>query len=219
MRLIGAGTQDGFDYTVTDRFWTIPNIITVVRFLLVPVFVYLTAFAADYWPATIVLIVLFSTDWIDGYIARRFNMISTVGMWLDPLADRLSLLIVSATLVLTGIAPMWLVWAILIPDVVLALNSWLLFRGSPDLPVTVIGKVRTALLMIAVPFLMVALVAGPHQLTVTLVATLLLAVACILHWVASIDYFFKARAKHRAQAMAAAPSAASTPSPTQGEQS
>lgn len=195
MRLIGAGTREGFEYNVTDRFWTIPNLITVVRFLLVPIFVYLTAFAADYVPATWVLIVLFSTDWVDGFVARRFNMISTVGMWLDPLADRLSLLIVSATLVLTGIAPMWLVWAILIPDIILTINSWLLFRGSPELPVTNIGKIRTALLMVAVPFLMLGQVDGDHQAVVQFIAPILLTIACVLHWVASIDYFVKARAK------------------------
>lgn len=195
MRLIGAGTRDGFEYTVTDKFWTIPNIITLVRFLLVPIFVYLTAFKQDYWSATIVLTILFSTDWVDGYIARRFDMISTVGKWLDPLADRLSLIIVSATLVLTGIAPMWLVWAILIPDLILALNSWILFRGSPELPVTNIGKIRTALLMIAVPFLMLGAALGPDRPIATNIALFLLVIGCILHWVASIDYFFKARAK------------------------
>lgn len=195
MRLIGAGTRDGFEYTVTNKFWTIPNLITVVRFLLVPVFVYLTAFAVDYLPATWVLAILFSTDWVDGFVARRFNMISTVGMWLDPFADRLSLIIVTATLVLTGIAPMWLVWAILIPDIILAINSWLLFRGSPELPVTNIGKIRTALLMLAVPLLMLGQVDGIHQPSVSNIALTLLAIACVLHWVASIDYFVKARAK------------------------
>ncbi|WP_010079163.1 CDP-alcohol phosphatidyltransferase family protein, partial [Micrococcus luteus] len=70
------------------------------------------------------------------------------GRWLDPVADRLSLLVVAVTFVATGIAPLWLALAIAIPDVVLAAVCLWLFGGSPDLPVTVLGKVRTALLLV-----------------------------------------------------------------------
>ncbi|MCP6768684.1 CDP-alcohol phosphatidyltransferase family protein, partial [Klebsiella pneumoniae] len=87
MRLIGAGTRADIDYVVTDRFWTVPNVITLVRFCLVPFFVWLV-FTQQYLAAFIVLAVLSCTDWVDGYIARRFNQISTVGQWLDPMADR-----------------------------------------------------------------------------------------------------------------------------------
>lgn len=80
---VGAGRRDDIDYVVTDQFWTVPNILTLLRFGLVPVL------AWCWWPRTaatafIVLMVLSSTDWVDGYIARRFNQISTTGQWLDP---------------------------------------------------------------------------------------------------------------------------------------
>lgn len=118
MRLIDVGLREGHEYRVRDTWLTVPNVITLVRLALVPVFVWLTV-TDQCLAAFLTLAFLSSTDWVDGYIARRFDMISTVGRWLDPVADRLSLVTVALTFVLTGIAPAWLVLSILIPDVVL----------------------------------------------------------------------------------------------------
>ncbi|MDN6637275.1 MAG: CDP-alcohol phosphatidyltransferase family protein, partial [Yaniella sp.] len=107
------------EVTDSDDWLTIPNLVTFVRFLLVPVFVWLM-FHDEYWDALITLIVLFSTDWIDGFLARKLNQVSAVGKWLDPLADRLSLWVVIITIVLSGLAPLWLVFALVVPDLVLA---------------------------------------------------------------------------------------------------
>ncbi|GAB3650897.1 CDP-alcohol phosphatidyltransferase family protein [Zhihengliuella somnathii] len=196
MRFIGAGTRDDVEYRIRDTFWTIPNVITVLRFCLVPYFVWLV-FAGHFLTATIVLAVLGSTDWIDGYIARRFNQMSRVGAWLDPLADRLSLLIVATTFVLAGIAPAWLVYSIVVPDVILIVNSLVLFRGSPDLPVSVIGKVRTAALLVGTPLLLLGQVEGIRNETYDAVATVVLAIGCVLHVMAAVGYFVAAHRKHR----------------------
>src|SRR5699024_11804573 len=118
VRLIGAGTRGNVEYQVKKTFWTAPNVITVLRFLLVPVFVLLVA-EQNYLTAFWVLAVLGATDWIDGFIARFFNQMSTVGQWLDPLADRLAMLIVTLTLVHFQVAPDWLLLVILIPAAVL----------------------------------------------------------------------------------------------------
>jgi len=161
MRFIGAGTRRGFNYRVRRTFWTVPNIITVARFLLVPVFVgYLDE--GRYGAATIVLAILGCTDWVDGYVARRFDQISTVGRWLDPLADRLALIIIAVAFVVEGLAPLWLLLCIVIPDGILLVYSLVLFRGSPDLPVTNVGKIRTALLLIGTPLLLLARALGPQ---------------------------------------------------------
>lgn len=196
MRFIGAGTRDDVEYRIRDTFWTIPNVITVLRFCLVPYFVWLV-FAGHFLTATIVLAVLGSTDWIDGYIARRFNQMSQVGAWLDPVADRLSLLIVATTFVLAGIAPAWLVYSIVVPDVILIVNSLLLFRGSPDLPVSVIGKVRTAALLVGTPLLLLGQVEGIRNETYDSVATIVLAIGCVLHVMAAAGYFVAAHRKYR----------------------
>lgn len=147
MRVIDVGLREGHEYRVRDTWLTVPNLITLARFALVPVFVWLTV-DGRHLDAFVILAVLSGTDWVDGYVARRFDMISTVGRWLDPVADHLSLLVVAVTFVATGIAPLWLALAIAIPDVVLAAVCLRLFGGSPDLPVTVLGKVRTALLLV-----------------------------------------------------------------------
>ena len=159
MRVIDVGLREGHEYRVRDTWLTVPNLITLARFALVPVFVWLTV-DGRHLDAFVILAVLSGTDWVDGYVARRFDMISTVGRWLDPVADRLSLLVVAVTFVATGIAPLWLALAIAIPDLVLAAVCLWLFGGSPDLPVTVLGKVRTALLLVGTPLLLLARVPG-----------------------------------------------------------
>lgn len=194
MRLIGAGTRDDIQYVERHTFWTVPNLITLARFLLVPVFVYLVAgkhFVLAFWT----LALLFSTDWVDGYIARRFNQISSVGKWLDPLADRLSLLIVAGTFVVFGIAPAWLIWCILIPDLILIANALILFRGSPELPVSVLGKLRTAVLMGSAPLLLLAQSDHGWAPTLAGLCTVMLAVGTVLHVMAAGGYLFAARAK------------------------
>ncbi|WP_300345754.1 CDP-alcohol phosphatidyltransferase family protein [Nesterenkonia sp.] len=199
MRIIGAGTREGFEYTVRRTFWTVPNVVTVLRFLLVPVFVLLVS-ESRYLPAFWVLVALGATDWIDGFIARYFNQLSTVGRWLDPLADRLAVVIVALTLVHFGIAPDWLVWAILIPDVVLFINAAVLFAGNPHLRVSVMGKVRSACLMIGLPLMLLARLEEFSSWwggLFPLVAESLLMAGAVMHIVASADYLLQAHAKFR----------------------
>ncbi|MEE1620055.1 CDP-alcohol phosphatidyltransferase family protein [Zafaria sp. Z1313] len=198
MRIFGAGHRDDIEYRVLDSFWTVPNVITVGRFLLVPAFVWLGA-TGQYLAATVVLVVLGSTDWIDGYLARRLNQVSTVGMWLDPLADRLALITVAATFVVTGIAPAWLVYSIVVPDVILIVNSLLLFGGSPGLRVSRLGKTRTALMLVGAPLLLLGRVPGLEESAIGPTATVLLAIACALHIAAAAGYFVKAHQKARAR--------------------
>ncbi|GAA1172220.1 CDP-alcohol phosphatidyltransferase family protein [Nesterenkonia xinjiangensis] len=196
MRFIGAGTREGFEYTLHETFWTIPNVITVVRFLLLPVFFWLVADGA-YLAAFWVLAVLSSTDWVDGYIARRFDQLSVIGQWLDPLADRLSLMIVTITLVVFSVAPLWVVLAVVIPDLVLLLNVVVLFKGSPQLTVSVLGKIRTACLLVGAPLILLARTPQLEDTVLTLTAELVLAAGCLMHIAASIDYLVKAHGKAR----------------------
>lgn len=199
VRLIGAGTRENVEYTVRDTFWTAPNVITVLRFLLVPIFVLLVA-EQNYLAAFWALAVLGATDWIDGFIARFFNQMSTVGQWLDPLADRLAMLIVTLTLVHFQVAPEWLLVVILIPDAVLFLNAMLLFAGNPHLQVSPMGKVRTAGLLISLPLLL--LVDLPEFTgwlggLFPLVVESVLVAGAVMHVIASIDYFHQAIVKYR----------------------
>ena len=132
---------------------------------------------------------------MDGYVARRFDMMSTVGAWLDPAADRLSLMVVAVTLVGTGIAPLWFALAVIVPDLVLAAVSAWLFRGSPELTVTVLGKVRTAILLAGAPALLLSRVPEADTAVWTAVSLVLVAAGSILHVAATLDYLRRAVAK------------------------
>ena len=198
IRLIGAGARPDTEISVTDRFWTVPNLVTVLRFLGIPLFVYLVV-QDRYGSAFITLVAVGCTDWIDGYLARRLNQVSRTGQWLDPVADRLALIIVATTFVVDGIAPAWLILSIAIPDAVLILNSLLLFGGSPDLPVSTLGKIRTALLLLGAPLLLLDHVQGYHFDWLAAAGTAVLALGCIGHVAAAAGYLAAAWNKHALQ--------------------
>ena len=122
--------------------------LTVVRFLGVPLFIWLVLGQQEYGYAALVLAIMSSTDWVDGYIARRFNQMSNLGRVMDPIADRLALIAVAVTLVIAGVLEWWYLVALLAPDAVLLASTLFFFRGHPDLPVSLIGKARTGLLLV-----------------------------------------------------------------------
>lgn len=196
MRLIGAGGRPGHDGPVLTTAWTLPNLITIIRFLGVPLFVWFIA-EQRYGAAVITLVVMGSTDWVDGYVARRFNQVSIVGKWLDPVADRTAMIVVAVTFVVDGIAPAWLVWLIVIPDLILIVNALVLFRGPLHLPVITVGKIRTALMLVGAPLLLLHQVEGFGQDWILVLAEGLLVAACTLHLVAFWAYFVAAHRKYR----------------------
>ena len=173
---------------VTDSWLTVPNAVTLLRLLLVPVFVWFM-FHDEYWDALVLLVVLFSTDWVDGFLARKLNQVSTVGQWLDPLADRLSLWVVVLTVVLSGLAPLWLIFALVVPDLVLAGVMAIVYAGNPQMRVTFLGKARTAALMVGVPLLLFSeapFLADAQPWYILAIAVL--TIGAIGHILASLDY-------------------------------
>lgn len=187
MKLIGAGARPGVPQVDHDRILTVPNILTVVRFLGVPLFMWLVLGVHEYGWAVAVLAIMGSTDWVDGYVARRFDQTSRLGRILDPAADRLALIAVAVTLVLAGVVAWWYLAALLVPDLILGTASLLYFRSHPDLPVSVVGKVRTALLLVGTPLLVLSELTGGPALAVT--AWILLGLGLVGHWIAAIGYF------------------------------
>ncbi|WP_318242070.1 CDP-alcohol phosphatidyltransferase family protein [Arthrobacter gallicola] len=199
IRLIGAGSRPGRGERVLDTFWTIPNLITILRFLGVPLFAWFIA-RDSYGPAFVTLVIIGCTDWVDGYLARRLDQVSSTGKWLDPAADRLALIIVAVVFVVDGIAPSWLVWAIVIPDLILLANSLILFRGSPNLPVSNIGKIRTALLLLGAPMLLLQRVPGFDYAWLGAAGNTVLLLGCIGHLLAFGGYMVQSWRKYRRQA-------------------
>ena len=139
---------------LSDRVFTIPNLLSFLRLLLVPVFLVLIILGHDGW-ALIVLIFSSISDFFDGVIARRFNQQSRLGQLLDPAADRLFIFAALIGLCIRGILPWWLVAIIVGRDVMLAVLGIVLANvGFGPLPVHHLGKVGTLCLFYALPILM-----------------------------------------------------------------
>ncbi|MCB5281607.1 CDP-alcohol phosphatidyltransferase family protein [Arthrobacter sp. AL08] len=190
MRFIGAGARPGQPQTHHDRVFTIPNVLTVVRFLGVPLFIWLVLGAQEYGFAALVLAVMGSTDWVDGYVARRYDQMSHLGRVMDPIADRLALIAVAVTLVIAGVVQWWYLAALLIPDGVLLTLSLYYFHSHPDLPVSRIGKVRTALLLLGTPLLVLAKLPVPGAGIYLVAAWICLGLGLVGHWIAAYNYFW-----------------------------
>lgn len=135
-----------------DRVLTIPNLITAVRLACLPLFLWLL-FAQDdrVWAAS-VLGALGATDWLDGYLARRWNQVSTVGKVLDPVADRLLFFVGGAAIIIDGAIPLWVAGLVLAREVLVALATIsLALAGAKRIDVTWWGKAGTFCTMFALP--------------------------------------------------------------------
>jgi cardiolipin synthase len=141
--------------TLTTRVWTLPNIISFVRLLGVPVFLWLVLGPeADAW-ALVLLMVSGVTDWLDGWLARRLGQSSRLGEILDPVADRLYILAVVVGLGLREIIPWWVAIILPLRDLLLwGLVPFLRTRGYSALPVHFLGKAATFNLLYAFPLLL-----------------------------------------------------------------
>lgn len=139
-----------------QRVWTIPNVLSVIRLVLVPVFVYLLLVPHAYGPAVAILMFSGASDWADGKIARLMaNQSSRLGELLDPLVDRIYMITVPVSLALARVVPWWLVAVLLGRDLLLAATLPVLrHRGLAALPVTYIGKAATFALMSGFPLVL-----------------------------------------------------------------
>ncbi len=197
MKFIGAGARPGQPLVHRDAVFTVPNVLTVVRFLGVPLFIWLVLSEHEYGYGALVLAVMASTDWVDGYIARRFNQMSNLGRVMDPIADRLSLIAVAVTLVIAGVVEWWYLVALLVPDAVLLALSLFYFHGHPDLPVSRIGKIRTGLLLVGTPLLVLSKLPVPAADVYATVAWIFLGLGLVGHWIAAYNYVGAIIAKGR----------------------
>lgn len=139
----------------TDAVLTLPNVLSFIRLLGVPMFTWLIIAGHD--AAAVVLLAAFgATDWIDGFLARRLKQRSPLGAKLDPIADRLYILAALVALLLRDIVPIYFVVILVARDVMLALLVPALKRhGLVALPVNWVGKAGTLLLLVAFPLILV----------------------------------------------------------------
>jgi cardiolipin synthase len=147
--------------TERDQIWTIPNALSVLRLLGVPLFLWLLLGPhQDGWALAILAVSGF-TDWLDGVLARKLNQMSRFGALLDPLADRLYILATLLGLVLRHVIPWWLAVVIVGRDVIVGLALPRLRKagyGPPE--VHYLGKAATFCLLYAFPLLLLGTYSG-----------------------------------------------------------
>ncbi|MDH6246583.1 CDP-alcohol phosphatidyltransferase family protein [Mycobacterium sp. OTB74] len=148
------GPQPGDD--ARDRVLTVPNALSALRLLLVPVFLYLLLVAHSWGWAVAVLMFSGFSDWADGKIARLVpNQSSRLGELLDPLVDRIYMVMVPVAMAAAHIVPWWFVLLLVGRDVALAAALPLVrSRGLTALPVTYLGKAATFALMSGFPLVL-----------------------------------------------------------------
>lgn len=138
-----------------DRILTIPNVITFVRFLCIPVFVWLLFARDDRFGAALLLAFMGATDWVDGYIARHFDQISNLGKMMDPVVDRLLMIVGIGGTIIVGLDSTWFkVFAVIVVARELTLSIFvaaIVLMGAKRMDVTKIGKWGMFGMLVAFP--------------------------------------------------------------------
>ena len=174
---------------VGDRILTVPNVISLLRLLGVPVFLWLVLVPEADGAAVLLLVASGVSDYLDGVIARRFNQVSRVGQLLDPLADRLYILATLLGLGIRGIVPWWLLGLLVLRDLVLLVGlAGLRHRGVGPPPVHYLGKAATLNLLYAFPLLLLGDGAGPGATVARVVGWAFALWGAGLYWWAGLLY-------------------------------
>ncbi len=176
--------------TGMDRIWTVPNVISFLRLLSVPVFLWLLISGQDA-VALIVLIAATTSDFVDGFLARALNQVTRLGTLLDPISDRLFIAASVVALSVRGMIPWILLAIVLARDVVLLVVYVLTRRRFDDIPpVNYLGKVATFVLFIAFPTIVVSslLPDGSVSELVAALGWFLGGIGSLLYWVTGVRY-------------------------------
>lgn len=174
--------------------WTIPNALSVLRLLAVPLFLWLVLGPQEDVAAFVVLVIAGVTDYLDGLVARATGQYSRLGAILDPLADRLTIAATLVGLVLRDFIPWWLVIALILRELMLlAVLPALRARGRVALPVTLVGKAATFCLLWGLPTLLLSTVDGPLGDIALVCGWAFTLWGVFLYWWAGIDYVASVR--------------------------
>ena len=173
----------------SDQIWTIPNLISAVRLLLVPAFIWAFLTGADVL-GVVLLVVIGTTDWVDGFVARRFGQVSELGKLLDPLADRIAIVAVLVVFAMKGVLPLLLAGVLLLRDLLVAIVFPILeARGVERIPVNKTGKRATASIFVGLAALAVELASTGGIASVAHAAGLaFLVLGAVLYWAATVLY-------------------------------
>ena len=173
-----------------DNAFTVPNLISILRLAAVPVFVWLLIGENRPLAAAALLGILGATDWVDGWIARRFNQVSELGKVLDPTADRIMFLVAVFTMIIDESVAVWFGILTLVREGVVAIAALILGAlGARALKVTWVGKTSSFGLMFAFPlFLLSTAVDGGQSTTYEVIAYVIGVPSLALHYIAAFGY-------------------------------
>ena len=127
----------------------VPNILTIIRFLLIPILI-ISAFQHDYVATIIILTLSGITDILDGYIARKFNFISNLGKLMDPLADKATQIALLGALTIQKIIPIWIIVVVVLKEFVMVSGASFLYGKELVVSSKWYGKLATVLFYIAI---------------------------------------------------------------------
>jgi cardiolipin synthase len=189
----GEQTISPGEAVVSDRVLTLPNVLSVLRLVGVPVFLWAIVSGHDAI-ALVTLMLSGVTDYLDGKIARRFRLVSRVGQLLDPLADRLYIATTLFGLAWREIIPWWLVAVLFSRELLLAIVLTVIKRyGQTGLPVHFVGKAATFNLLYAFPLLLLADGEGTVAEWALPVGWAFAWWGTSLYWLAGVMYIIQAR--------------------------
>ena len=177
-----------------DRILTAPNVITVVRLLCIPLFLWLLFDQHRQALAAVLLAALGATDWIDGYVARRWHQVSTLGKVLDPTADRVLVATSVISVTIYGAVPLWFGLATIAREVLVSAMVILLAAlGAARIDVLWVGKAGTFALMFAYPAFLLGDGSAAWQGPVRAIAWVTGLIGLTLAWWAAGSYVTPAR--------------------------
>jgi cardiolipin synthase len=176
------------------RVLTAPNLITLVRLLCIPLFLWVLFGLHRQTDAAVLLAVLGSTDWIDGFVARRYHQVSTLGKVLDPAADRVLVATAVIAVIVHGAVPLWFGVATLAREALVSVMVLLLAAlGAARINVLWIGKAGTFALMFSYPAFLLSYGTASWQGPIRVIAWICGLLGLALAWAAAAGYVAPAR--------------------------
>ena len=170
-----------------------PTILTLFRILLIaPVMI---CVFMDSLPAKIITIICFAlasvTDFIDGRLARRLKLVTDLGAFLDPLADKMLINLTFLALVVLNIVPVWMFGVILVRDFMVDGLRMLAARKNITIAASIFGKLKTTTQVVTILLIFINMIFGNEVLAI--INTILLYIVVILTVFSGVDYLYKGR--------------------------
>lgn len=182
--------------TPEDRILTIPNVVTTIRLLCIPLFLWLLLRGPGHrgwYPAALLLGALGASDGVDGFVARRFHQVSTLGKVLDPIADRVLLGVASISIIALGAVPLWVGLLALVREFLVAVGFLIVAAlGGRRMDVVWSGKAGTFGLMAALPLFLGGHANDDWHAIAETLAWICAVPGLVLGWYAVVSYVPKA---------------------------